>query len=48
MTQNLNTKSVTTDKRAVPSCRPILIQGLGFEGMHFERTGVDKTRRGDR
>ncbi len=47
MIQNLNTQSVTIDKRAVPSRRPTLIQGLGLEGMHFERTGVDRTRRGD-
>ncbi len=48
MTQNLNTKSVTIDKLVVPSRRLTLIQGLGFEGMRFERRGVDRTRRGDR
>ena len=46
--QNLTTKSVTTDKLAVPSRRPTLVQGLGLEGTYFERTGVDRTRRGGR
>jgi len=44
--QNLTTKSVTIDKRAVPSRWPTEIQGLGLDGMRFERTGVDRTRRG--
>ena len=48
MTQNLNTRSVTIDKLVVPSSRPTEIQGLGLEGMRFERIGVDRTRRGDR
>jgi hypothetical protein len=46
--QNLTTKSVTIDKLVVPSRRPTLIQGLGLDGMRFERIGVDRTRRGDR
>ena len=48
MTQNLTTKSVTIDKLVVPSRRPTQIQGLGLEGMRFERMGVDRTRRGGR
>jgi hypothetical protein len=48
MTKNVNTKSVTIDKLVVPSGRPTEIQGLGLEGMRFERIGVDRTRRGDR
>ena len=47
MGQNLNTKSVTTDKLVAPSRRPTKIQGLGLAGMRLERTGVDRTRRGD-
>src|SRR5208337_484982 len=42
MRQNRNTKSVTIDKRAVPSRRLIKIQGLGLDGMRFETAGVDR------
>jgi hypothetical protein len=44
MTQNLNTQSVTIDKRAVPSRRPTKIHGLGLEGMRLERTGVGRNK----
>jgi len=48
MIQNRNTKSVTIDKRAVPSSWLIKIQGLGLDGMRFETAGVDRLKRGGR
>ncbi|MGZ4883362.1 MAG: hypothetical protein ACXV2A_05645 [Halobacteriota archaeon] len=46
MSQNLNMQSVTIDERIPPSWRSTDVQGLGLEGVLFERISV-KTKRGD-
>ncbi len=48
MARYQNTKSITIDKLIAPSPQPTEIRGVGSEGMRVERTGVDRTTRGDR
>ncbi|MGA7470822.1 MAG: hypothetical protein WBW25_08335 [Halobacteriota archaeon] len=48
MAQYQNTKSITIDKLIAPSPQPTEIRGVGSEGMRVERTGVNRTTRGDR
>ena len=48
MKRYLNWQSVTIDNIVAPSRRAIEVDGLGPEGMRFERIGPDKMRRGDR
>jgi hypothetical protein len=48
MVRYQNTKSITIDKLIAPSPQPTEIRGVGSEGMRVERTGVDRTTRGDR
>jgi hypothetical protein len=48
MKQHQNTTSVTIDELVSPAWRSTDVQGLGPEGIRFERIALDEIQRGDR